>query len=75
MTKLELSRACSAFALGLLLALCAAAPDAEARKKDKGPACAKADQRLATLGAELDAVLAEKESLELEWLQAAEVLE
>ena len=32
-------------------------------------------QRLADLGAELDGVLAEKESLELEWLEAAELLE
>ncbi len=31
--------------------------------------------RLATLGAELDEVLAEKESLELEWMAAAETLE
>jgi ATP-binding cassette subfamily F protein uup len=31
--------------------------------------------RLATLGAELDEVLAEKESLELEWMEAAEILE
>jgi ABC transport system ATP-binding/permease protein len=32
-------------------------------------------EKLAALGAELDEVLAEKESLELEWLEAAEVLE
>jgi ATP-binding cassette subfamily F protein uup len=32
-------------------------------------------ERLADLGAELDAVLAEKEALELEWLEAAEALE
>jgi ATP-binding cassette subfamily F protein uup len=31
--------------------------------------------RLATLGAELDAVLAEKDTLELEWMEAAETLE
>jgi ABC transport system ATP-binding/permease protein len=31
--------------------------------------------RLATLGAELDEVLAEKESLELEWMEAAELVE
>jgi ATP-binding cassette subfamily F protein uup len=32
-------------------------------------------ERLAQLGAELDDVLAEKADLELEWLEAAEVLE
>jgi len=32
-------------------------------------------ERLATLGAELDDVVAEKESLELEWMEAAETLE
>jgi ABC transport system ATP-binding/permease protein len=32
-------------------------------------------ERLATLGAELDGVLGEKEGLELEWLEAADVLE
>ena len=32
-------------------------------------------ERLATLGAELDVVLAEKDALELEWLEAADVLE
>ena len=32
-------------------------------------------ERLATLGAELDEVLAEKEPLELEWMEAAETLE
>jgi ATP-binding cassette subfamily F protein uup len=32
-------------------------------------------EKLAALGAELDEVLAEKESLELEWLEAAEILD
>jgi len=32
-------------------------------------------ERLAELGAELDGVLAEKDAVELEWLEAAELLD
>lgn len=37
-------------AIGLVLALCAAAPDASARPRDNGPPCTREDQRLATTG-------------------------
>jgi hypothetical protein len=37
-------------AIGFLLAFAATAPDADARRKDKGPPCAKADERLAARG-------------------------
>ncbi|WP_370248062.1 ABC-F family ATP-binding cassette domain-containing protein [Nocardioides sp.] len=47
----------------------------EAELNDALAAAATDYERLAALGAELDAVLAEKDDLEAEWLEAAELLE